>query len=136
MPSSTISVLVSTFHPFPTLSFSLPKSTLLSNLPGILSPLLALPHQSLSTSNGKSITPETTGSLSSLLSQNEHASFLSFRLVPKVLGGKGGFGSQLRAAGGRMSSQKVSAASTQSHPNEILIFCVLTSPVGPSLFPP
>ncbi|KAJ8692814.1 hypothetical protein PTI98_010092 [Pleurotus ostreatus] len=29
-------------------------------------------------------------------------------LVPRVLGGKGGFGSQLRAAGGRMSSQKTS----------------------------
>jgi hypothetical protein len=28
------------------------------------------------------------------------------RLAPRVLGGKGGFGSQLRAAGGRMSSQK------------------------------
>lgn len=27
-------------------------------------------------------------------------------LSPRVLGGKGGFGSQLRAAGGRMSSQK------------------------------
>lgn len=33
---------------------------------------------------------------------------VSFRLSPKVLGGKGGFGSQLRAAGGRMSSQRTS----------------------------
>lgn len=32
---------------------------------------------------------------------------MELRLVPKVLGGKGGFGSQLRAAGGRMSSHKV-----------------------------
>jgi len=34
--------------------------------------------------------------------------FVTLRLTPRVLGGKGGFGSQLRAAGGRMSSQKTS----------------------------
>ncbi len=33
-------------------------------------------------------------------------SFVTLRLLPRILGGKGGFGSQLRAAGGRMSSQK------------------------------
>ncbi|KAI0292149.1 telomere stability and silencing-domain-containing protein [Russula brevipes] len=35
-------------------------------------------------------------------------SLVSLRLVPRMRGGKGGFGSQLRAAGGRMSSQKTS----------------------------
>ncbi|KAI9625972.1 hypothetical protein H4Q26_015960 [Puccinia striiformis f. sp. tritici PST-130] len=35
--------------------------------------------------------------------------FLLFRLF-QILGGKGGFGSQLRAAGGRMSSQRLAAA--------------------------
>jgi hypothetical protein len=33
---------------------------------------------------------------------------VSFTLTPSLLGGKGGFGSQLRAAGGRMSSQRTS----------------------------
>lgn len=33
---------------------------------------------------------------------------MTLRLSPRLLGGKGGFGSQLRAAGGRMSSQKTS----------------------------
>jgi len=33
---------------------------------------------------------------------------LTLRLTPRTRGGKGGFGSQLRAAGGRMSSQKTS----------------------------
>lgn len=33
---------------------------------------------------------------------------MSLRLTPRLKGGKGGFGSQLRAAGGRMSSQKTS----------------------------
>ena len=33
---------------------------------------------------------------------------VSLRLSPRLRGGKGGFGSQLRAAGGRMSSQKTS----------------------------
>jgi len=34
------------------------------------------------------------------------SNFVTLRLTPRLLGGKGGFGSQLRAAGGRMSSQK------------------------------
>ncbi|KAH9467315.1 hypothetical protein H4Q26_016574 [Puccinia striiformis f. sp. tritici PST-130] len=104
MSAPSISVLVSTFHPFPTLSFSLPATTPISKLPRILNPILGISDQSLSTSNGKSIDPHTKGCLSSLLAQNH--GFLLFRLVPKILGGKGGFGSQLRAAGGRMSSQK------------------------------
>ena len=33
---------------------------------------------------------------------------VTLRLIPRLRGGKGGFGSQLRAAGGRMSSQKTS----------------------------
>ncbi|CAG7849078.1 SubName: Full=Uncharacterized protein {ECO:0000313/EMBL:CCA67071.1} [Serendipita indica DSM 11827] len=44
--------------------------------------------------------------LSDLCEDDE--SMVSFRLSPSLLGGKGGFGSQLRAAGGRMSSQKTS----------------------------
>ncbi|KAG0143599.1 hypothetical protein CROQUDRAFT_672863 [Cronartium quercuum f. sp. fusiforme G11] len=101
----SISVILSSFHPFPTISFSLPPSTPLSSLPHILSPLLHPDQQSLSTSSGTSISLTTSGHLFSLNS-TPHASFVHLRLVPKVLGGKGGFGSQLRAAGGRMSSQK------------------------------
>ncbi|KAK8107075.1 uncharacterized protein PG998_009088 [Apiospora kogelbergensis] len=42
--------------------------------------------------------------LASLLAQDEE--FLTFRLSAPLCGGKGGFGSQLRAAGGRMSSKR------------------------------
>lgn len=42
--------------------------------------------------------------LASLLPQNED--FLTLRLSAPLCGGKGGFGSQLRAAGGRMSSKR------------------------------
>ncbi|KAG8811158.1 hypothetical protein FRC19_004069 [Serendipita sp. 401] len=38
----------------------------------------------------------------------ENHTLVSFRLTPVMVGGKGGFGSQLRAAGGRMSSKKTS----------------------------
>ena len=43
--------------------------------------------------------------VSSLLS-SDHGNFLPLRLSVPLCGGKGGFGSQLRAAGGRMSSRK------------------------------
>ncbi|KAL9101643.1 MAG: hypothetical protein Q9163_003118 [Psora crenata] len=43
--------------------------------------------------------------LSSYL-QSDHDTFLQLRLSAPLLGGKGGFGSQLRAAGGRMSSKR------------------------------
>ncbi|KAK8129533.1 hypothetical protein PG999_001913 [Apiospora kogelbergensis] len=42
--------------------------------------------------------------LASLLAQDEE--FLTLRLSAPLCGGKGGFGSQLRAAGGRMSSKR------------------------------
>ena len=43
--------------------------------------------------------------LTTLLS-NERADFIQLRLSVALCGGKGGFGSQLRAAGGRMSSKR------------------------------
>lgn len=54
--------------------------------------------------------PETHAPLSALLhDKDDHPHpLITLRLVPRLRGGKGGFGSQLRAAGGRMSSQKTS----------------------------
>lgn len=44
----------------------------------------------------------------SLLDQdlNTHGEFLNIQLSGRMLGGKGGFGSMLRAQGGRMNAQK------------------------------
>ena len=66
----------------------------------------------LSTTDGTRLTP-STAPLSSLLSPHidrdasaESTTLLPLRLSALLPGGKGGFGSQLRAQGGRMSSRK------------------------------
>ncbi|KAH9846226.1 telomere stability and silencing-domain-containing protein [Lenzites betulinus] len=108
------SVLISTFSPFPTLALSVPSSTSFSELYEVLaSRYPALPLHSndadlvLSPSAGP--IPAAHTPLSALLDGDGDAhSLISLRLVPRLRGGKGGFGSQLRAAGGRMSSQKTS----------------------------
>lgn len=107
--SQSATVLVSTFAPFPTLCLSVPSETLFDDLYDVLAekyPILPNPHDLLlrPTSN---FVPSATTSLSSFL-QNGGSHEISLQLLPRLLGGKGGFGSQLRAAGGRMSSQKTS----------------------------
>ncbi len=59
----------------------------------------------LTTVSNKQLPNESETPLSSYLS-TETDDFLSLRLGIPLCGGKGGFGSQLRAAGGRMSSRK------------------------------
>ena len=114
-PSTT--VLVSSFPPFPTLALSVPEDTTLENLHAVLlarhpflpsTADLRLCPVSASSSSSDETTPIT---LASILGPrdigNENGNpLVSLRLVPRMRGGKGGFGSQLRAAGGRMSSQK------------------------------
>ena len=120
-PSTT--VLVSSFPPFPTLALSVPEDSTLENLHAVLlarypflpptadlrlCPVSVSPSSSSSSSSSDETTPTT---LASILGPwdigNENGNTLvSLRLVPRMRGGKGGFGSQLRAAGGRMSSQK------------------------------
>ncbi|KAF8575169.1 hypothetical protein K439DRAFT_1545535 [Ramaria rubella] len=96
-------VLVSTFHPFPTVALSLPSNTRLSSIPNVLATRFpAFPHSrdfSISLLSGPA--PDSYTTLSDL---NTNDVFV--RIIPRLCGGKGGFGSQLRAAGGRMSSQK------------------------------
>lgn len=114
-------LLISSFPPFPTFTLTLPSDTPVSDIPshlpeyfpsfaddelslslpsGILTlgsnPISSLHHGESSCDDGC----ENVSELSSRL--------VSLRLTPRLRGGKGGFGSQLRAAGGRMSSQKTS----------------------------
>jgi len=118
MATST-TVLVSSFPPFPTLALSVPEDTTLENLHAVLlarypflpptadlrlCPVSAAPSSSSSDES-------TTATLASILGPRDTGNdngnpLVSLRLVPRMRGGKGGFGSQLRAAGGRMSSQK------------------------------
>ena len=115
MPTST-TVLVSSFPPFPTLALSVPEELTLENLHAVLLaryPFLpSTADLRLSPVSGSCL-DETATTLSSILGPRDADdvvgnSLVSLRLVPRMRGGKGGFGSQLRAAGGRMSSQKTS----------------------------
>ncbi|KIK61251.1 hypothetical protein GYMLUDRAFT_225470 [Collybiopsis luxurians FD-317 M1] len=99
-------VLVSSFAPFNTLSLAVPAATHISDvLPLLNEKYPLLPSAGLVLSLHSGIAPQDSP-VSSLCS--DESGFVSLRLSPRVLGGKGGFGSQLRAAGGRMSSQKTS----------------------------
>ncbi|KAI3552541.1 hypothetical protein CPAR01_15536 [Colletotrichum paranaense] len=59
----------------------------------------------LTTVSNKELSASSTKPVSDLLSSIDD-DFVSLRLSVPLCGGKGGFGSQLRAAGGRMSSKK------------------------------
>ncbi|GAA6011205.1 hypothetical protein JCM10207_005538 [Rhodosporidiobolus poonsookiae] len=101
---STTNLLISLFHPFPnTLSLSLPSSTPLSSLSGLLTPYALPPSQSLSYASGRSL-PSSSTPVASLAGARD--GFVALRLAVRLPGGKGGFASQLRAQGGRMSSNK------------------------------
>jgi len=89
-----------------TLCLPVPKDVSIAYLfdqVGSLLPVQVKQHANLVASNGRPLlrSSETIGSL-----VHGAASFLSLRLNVPLRGGKGGFGSQLRAAGGRMSSRK------------------------------
>lgn len=76
----------------------------------------------LTTLAGRRINAASTARISTLTFSNldRNADFLSLRLSVPVKGGKGGFGSQLRAAGGRMSSRKKRAQGEQNSSNRNL----------------
>jgi hypothetical protein len=107
-PMST-SILVSAFAPFPSLTLSVPPETPIKSLYDLLCdryPSLPTTSELVFTTYSGWI-PEPTIHVSAL-SHDQPSSLVTLRLTPRLRGGKGGFGSQLRAAGGRMSSQKTS----------------------------
>ncbi|KAH8118125.1 telomere stability and silencing-domain-containing protein [Phellopilus nigrolimitatus] len=112
-------LLISTFSPFPTLTLTLPAETSLSEVPSLLPDFLpsfedgdftlSLPSGTLTLdSTPLSALCSPTASLNGDEMNALSNKLVSLRLAPRLRGGKGGFGSQLRAAGGRMSSQKTS----------------------------
>jgi len=110
MAPSKINILVTSFAGTglpPTLSLALPPTTTISELRSELSSRLPENNTSrllLTTLSSRNL-PSPSQPLSSLLASPED-DFLSLRLSVPLCGGKGGFGSQLRAAGGRMSSKR------------------------------
>lgn len=108
--TETTTVLVSTFAPFSSVAFDAPSDTLLSDVSSLLAtrfPHLPvhLPTLAISSSNGPLDFDDRP---LAALHRSNAPNMISLRLAPRLVGGKGGFGSQLRAAGGRMSSQKTS----------------------------
>ena len=89
-----------------TLSLPIDRSTSIVELRQRLSHRLPLiDSRFILTTNSNKAVISSTAPVSTLVS-SRHDAFLSLRLSVPLCGGKGGFGSQLRAAGGRMSSKR------------------------------
>lgn len=87
--------------PLNSVQLQLPSTTLISSLP-VPSTLASTSYLRTTSSGPLSLfTP-----LSDLIREDAPNHPITLHVVPRLLGGKGGFGSQLRAAGGRMSSGK------------------------------
>ena len=108
----------------PTLCIPLPSTTttdaLFAHLSSLLTARLPLARLVLTTTSNRRLTSSTTTTLASLRPHNDHPTILPLRLSASLPGGKGGFGSQLRAAGGRMSSRKKRSAEAQNGSNRNL----------------
>ncbi|KAJ5440700.1 hypothetical protein N7491_003106 [Penicillium cf. griseofulvum] len=115
MASSNVNVLLSSFPGLSlpaTLSFTLPStattSDLTAKIASYLPSSLSLQSLILTTTNNKHLTA-TSEFIQSFLPTRDGvltSTLLPLRLTAPTRGGKGGFGSQLRAAGGRMSSKR------------------------------
>jgi hypothetical protein len=112
-----INTHITTFSGLPNLNLPLDSSTTLPQLFAALNTRLSLSPQLnsrllLSTTSGLLLrATDSTTTLSSLAGSND---LLTLRLTVPLCGGKGGFGSQLRAAGGRMSSRKKNQENSDS----------------------
>lgn len=110
MAPKNLNVLVTTFSGLglpPTLVLPIPSSTTITDLRERID--ARLPDTDarliLTTVSNKELPQQSEDPLSKYLPSPDDE-FLSLRLSLPLCGGKGGFGSQLRAAGGRMSSRK------------------------------
>lgn len=110
MAPQHLNVLVTSFRGLglpPTLALPLSPSTTVSELRERIDERLPANESKLilTTLSNKQLPSSSELPISEYLSTLED-DFLSLRLAVPLCGGKGGFGSQLRAAGGRMSSRK------------------------------
>lgn len=90
-----------------TLALPFSPSTTIGQALDVIYSRLPCRHDSLvvTTTSNKQLLHTNDAPLSTLLPNTEDT-LLPLRLSARICGGKGGFGSQLRAAGGRMSSRK------------------------------
>lgn len=120
MTSQPVNILLTSFPGLslpPTLSFSLPSTSTVADLTTRIATYLpaSLPLETLTltTTNNKAIrsTADTllrtvSDDATTTTTTTSPSNLLPLRLSARLHGGKGGFGSQLRAAGGRMSSKR------------------------------
>ncbi|EOD44686.1 hypothetical protein UCRNP2_8608 [Neofusicoccum parvum UCRNP2] len=114
MAPSTINVLLTSFPGLGlprTLSLPLPATSTVADFTAALSQRIpAIDNRLILTTNSnKLLQPDSSTPLASLISAAEShdtTAFLPLRLSAPLCGGKGGFGSQLRAAGGRMRKKR------------------------------
>ncbi|KAL1956301.1 hypothetical protein VTO42DRAFT_7474 [Malbranchea cinnamomea] len=130
--SQTINVLLSSFPGLSlpsTLTLPLPSTSTIANLTEQINSLLPLPLLAqrspliLTTTNNKQLQPNSLEPLCNFVTSDHDAAqptFLPLRLSARLCGGKGGFGSQLRAAGGRMSSRRKGARDEDNGSNRTL----------------
>jgi hypothetical protein len=110
MAAHTVNVLLTSFAGLrlpKTLALPLSSDTTISQLQESIHERLPTHNDRLllTTTSNKLLPYTSDAQISSLLSSPQD-DFLSLRLTSRLCGGKGGFGSQLRAAGGRMSSKR------------------------------
>ncbi|RGP71605.1 upf0667 family [Fusarium longipes] len=110
MSPRNLNVLITSFAGLglpPTLVLPLSSSTTITELREHLDDRLPTTQSRLilTTLSNKQLPTSSDSPISEYLSTADDE-FLSLRLAVPLCGGKGGFGSQLRAAGGRMSSRK------------------------------
>ncbi|KAF2090344.1 hypothetical protein K490DRAFT_63223 [Saccharata proteae CBS 121410] len=110
MAPQMINVLLTSFPGLglpTTLSLPLPASSTVSDFTEALSQRIPAINNRLllTTTSNKLLQLQSETPLASLLSSPDDA-FLPLRLSAPLCGGKGGFGSQLRAAGGRMRKKR------------------------------
>ncbi|KAG6232982.1 hypothetical protein E4U26_003532 [Claviceps purpurea] len=110
MSPRNVNVLITTFGGLslpPTLVVSTSEDTTISQLrEEIVGRLPVSDHRLIITTLSNRQLPEASEAPISTYLSSSQDEFLSLRLAVPLCGGKGGFGSQLRAAGGRMSSRK------------------------------
>ncbi|KAL8738651.1 MAG: hypothetical protein Q9181_000597 [Wetmoreana brouardii] len=124
MAPSTVNVLLTSFPGLglpATLSVPVSSSLSVAELRRILEDYLPRSHCRLilTTTSNRELTDSSSLPISELLSSKDDT-IIPLRLSVPICGGKGGFGSQLRAAGGRMSSKRKRNQGDQNSSNRNL----------------
>lgn len=116
---ATINVLLTTFPGLGlprTLNLQVPSTSTVGDIERLINNRLPsnATNLVLTTTSNKLLSSHRSEPVTNLLAEDEATNFLPLRLSAALCGGKGGFGSQLRAAGGRISSRKKRAQGEQN----------------------